>query len=238
MNTPAETTHRPSTSRDLLDVVVLVVIAFTAGFVSHHLGANTSAGNGAAMAGILTAIGWAFLATRLRGDGIAALGIARPTSWKRTILLALGGTVVLFLVGGVIQALVLPLFLDQTVADTSRFDAIRGNPLKLLQVLLVVWVTAAFGEEVVYRGFLIPRLARLFGDGRYAGAVAVVFGSVGFGFLHLYQGMAGVVMTGWSGIVLGAVYLLAGRNIWAAVFAHGLTHLISFSMMAAGALPG
>jgi membrane protease YdiL (CAAX protease family) len=228
----------PKAARDLLEVAVLTAIATTSNFVSHHFDANSPAGNRAAMAGVLTAIAWAFLATRLRGDRFVTLGIARPTSWKRTILLALAGTVVLFVVGGLLQALVLPLFLDQTAADTSRFDAIRGNPLELVRVLLVVWVTAAFGEEVVYRGFLIPRLARLFGDGRHAGAIAVVVGAVGFGFLHLYQGAAGVILTGWTGIVLGALYLLADRNIWAAVFAHGLTHLVSFSLLAAGALPG
>ena len=238
MQTAAQTVDHPQTTRDVLEVGVLVAIAVISGFVSHHFGANTPAGNGAAMAGILSAIGWAFLANRLRGNGVAALGIARPESWKRTIQLALGGTVVLFLVGGLIQTLVLPLFLEQTTADTSRFDAIRGNPMALVRVLLVVWVTAAFGEEVVYRGFLIPRLARLFGDGRNAGKIAVVVGAIGFGFLHLYQGLAGVIVTAWSGIALGALYLMADRNIWAAVFAHGLTHLISFSLLAAGLLPG
>lgn len=237
MNSISETSPPSKTVQDAIDVGVLATIAVTAVVVAQRLDPASVAGNRAAMVGILTAIAWAFLATRLRGCDISTLGLGRPASWKRTAVLAVVGTVVLFVVAVSIQNLLLPMFLDQQIADTSRFDSIRGNPRALIRTLAVVWTTAAFGEEVVYRGFLIPRLARLFGDTRRATIAALLVGAVGFAFLHLYQGAAGVVIAGWTGIALGALYLLNGRNIWAAVLAHGLTHLISFSLLAAGALP-
>ncbi|ANM30021.1 hypothetical protein ABI59_11230 [Acidobacteria bacterium Mor1] len=224
--------------RDAADIAVLVVITATAVVVAQALDPASPAGNRAAMAGVLAAIGWAFLATRLRRERVGALGVGRPDSWPRTLGLAVAGTVVLFVVGILVQAVVLPLFLKQATPETSRFDAIRGNLPVLVRTLAVVWTTAAFGEEVVYRGFLLPRLERLFGGGRLAALCALLVGAVGFGLLHLYQGPAGVIVTGWTGIALGAIYYLNRRNIWAAVIAHGLTHLISFGMLYAGLLPG
>lgn len=232
MPTPPKTVH------DLVDVGVLVAIAIMAVAISQKLDPASAAGGAAAMLGILLALGWAFLATRMHAQGFESLGLGRPASWQRTVVLAGLGTVVLFGIGLLIQSLLLPVLLEQETADTSRFNSIEGNLGALIQTLVVVWITAAFAEEVVYRGFLLPRLERLFGGGRWAMVAAIVAGAVGFGFLHLYQGVAGVIVTGWTGIALGTLYVMNGRNIWAAVLAHGLTHLISFTMLYAGMVPG
>ena len=39
---------------------------------------------------------------------------------------------------------------------------------------------------------------------------------------HFYKGPAGVMDSAYSGLVLGGVYLLSGRNPWASILAHGL----------------
>ena len=47
------------------------------------------------------------------------------------------------------------------------------------------------------------------------------FSEVGLG--HLYKGPSGIVDSAYSGLILGGVYLLSGRNLWAAILAHGLS---------------
>ncbi len=60
--------------------------------------------------------------------------------------------------------------------------------------------------------------------------MGVVCVSVLFGFGHFYKGPAGVVDSGFAGLVLGAAYVLSGRNLWASILAHGF--IDSFAVVA------
>jgi len=42
----------------------------------------------------------------------------------------------------------------------------------------------------------------------------MIFVAILFGLGHYYKGPAGVLDSTYSGLVLGCVYLLAGRNLW------------------------
>jgi membrane protease YdiL (CAAX protease family) len=46
--------------------------------------------------------------------------------------------------------------------------------------------------------------------------------SILFGYGHYYKGASGVIDSGVAGLILGSAYMLAGRNLWANIFAHGL----------------
>jgi len=87
--------------------------------------------------------------------------------------------------------------------------------------LLIVWTFAAFGEEVVYRGYLMIRAADLGMRSNAAYCAAMIFVSVLFGFGHYYKGLAGVADSTVAGLILGAAYLLSGRNLWTTILAHG-----------------
>lgn len=52
----------------------------------------------------------------------------------------------------------------------------------------------------------------------WAGLLCV---SVLFGYGHYYKGPSGIVDSGMAGLILGAAYLLSGRNLWVAILAHG-----------------
>jgi len=39
----------------------------------------------------------------------------------------------------------------------------------------------------------------------------------------IIKGPAGVLDSTYSGLVLGCAYLLSGRNLWAAILAHGIS---------------
>jgi membrane protease YdiL (CAAX protease family) len=58
-------------------------------------------------------------------------------------------------------------------------------------------------------------------SGHRAVLAGVVIVSVLFGYGHYYKGPAGVVDSAIAGLILGIAYLLAGRNLWACILAHG-----------------
>jgi membrane protease YdiL (CAAX protease family) len=94
---------------------------------------------------------------------------------------------------------------------------ITGNLSNALLALLIVWTFAAFGEEFSYRGYLLSRAAAIGGGSAAAHWAAVVAVSVLFGFGHYYKGPAGVLDSGVAGLILGAAYMLSGRNLWAPI---------------------
>ena len=98
---------------------------------------------------------------------------------------------------------------------------ITGNVKVAFVALLLVWTFAAFGEEIAYRGYLLTRAADIGGRSTNAYWLGIVFVSILFGYGHYYKGPAGIVDSGVAGLILGSAYMLAGRNLWASILAHG-----------------
>jgi membrane protease YdiL (CAAX protease family) len=100
-------------------------------------------------------------------------------------------------------------------------DEISGNIQTALIYLAVVWSFAAFGEEISYRGYLLNRGAEALGGSGAAFWIAAVISAVAFGYGHFYKGPPGIIDSGVAGMVLASAYILAGRNLWVCVLAHG-----------------
>jgi hypothetical protein len=163
----------------------------------------------------------ALVSTRLREGGWAALGFVRPVSWTKTILIAVAAAATRLLLGILVIDPLTSHFWPPAKAPAMA-ETIPHHPLAALSALAVVWTFAAFGEEVSYRGYLTKRAADLGLGTRAAWWGATVLASVLFGFGHFYKGPAGVLDSGIAGLILGAAYLLSGRNLWTAILAHGL----------------
>lgn len=161
----------------------------------------------------------ALISFRLR-DGWSALGLRWPVSWRRTILIALAAAVLRILVGTLVIEPVTAHFWLPAVAPSGMND-IAGRGMVALRWFLLVWTFAAFGEEIGYRGYLLNRAADAVGRSKAAYWIAVVLVSVLFGYGHYYKGPAGIVDSGMAGLILGAAYVLSGRNLWVCVLAHG-----------------
>jgi membrane protease YdiL (CAAX protease family) len=159
---------------------------------------------------------------RLRGGGWSALPFRRPASWGRVLLIAVVAAALRILVGGLLIEPLAARVWPPIVAPAGA-AAIAGSLPMALKWLGIVWTRAAFGEEFAYRGYLLTRAADL-GRGSKAAAylVGVVFVAILFGLGHFYKGPAGVVDSGFAGLVLGAAFLVSGRNLWACVLAHGV----------------
>ena len=173
----------------------------------------------------------------LRGEGPRAVGLALRSNWRRTVLVGSGA-------GIGYQCLSLyvaePAIAQLTgrLPDVSLFAPLAGNVYFLLISLAVAWTLAACGEEFVYRGYLLARIAQALGDGSRAWLGALALTSILFGLGHGYQGLSGMISAGLGGLVFGALYLATGRNLWVSVIAHGTTDTVGFLLLYLGKYPG
>ena len=175
---------------------------------------------------------------RVRGPGWRAVGLARPVSVPWTI--AIGVVVGLGYQAAstfVVEPLIARLAAGE-LPDVSQFRNVIGNEALLLFWLLLSWTLAAVVEELAYRGWILARCVEIGGGSRGAWAGAVLVSSLLFGVVHRYQGLSGMISTGLTGIVFGVTYLATGRNLWAAIIAHGTLDTAGFVMMYAGVYPG
>jgi membrane protease YdiL (CAAX protease family) len=111
------------------------------------------------------------------------------------------------------------------VADFIEGDL--GN--YLLFLIPIGWGTAAFGEELLVRGFLLARFSALVGT-----AWGVVLQAGLFTLGHAYQGVTGMVNIFAVGLILGVVTLRAGGNLWPAIVAHGLIDTLGLTLIYLG----
>ena len=183
----------------------------------------------------LFALGW--ISLRLRGLRWKSVGLRLYRGWGRT--LAIGA-----LCGAAIEAL--ELFVTQPLLvrlthhwpDLSDFRGLRWNWKLLPVALLLTWTLAAFGEETVYRGYLMNRVADFFKSTRQAWIISLLVVNVVFGFAHAYQGVTGVVENAIDGLLLGLIYLRCDRSLAVPIVAHGVTDSIDFLLIFIGKYPG
>ena len=160
------------------------------------------------------------LSVRLRDGGLSAMGFLQPESWRRIVLIALAAAGVRILLG---QFVIEPAtgFFWPPPSAPQLANEIAGNAKVAGVALLIVWTFAAFGEEIAYRGYLLTRAADIGGKSTTAYWLGIVLVSILFGYGHYYKGPSGIIDSGIAGLILGAAYMVAGRNLWACVLTHG-----------------
>jgi len=157
---------------------------------------------------------------RLRDGGWSAMGLRWPVSWRRTVLFAVAAAALRILLGSLVIDPITAHFWPPAAAP-SGMNEIAGHWWVALEWLGIIWTFAAFGEEIGYRGYLVTRAADVGGRSKAAYWAGVLIVSVLFGYGHYYKGPAGIVDSGMAGLVLGAAYILSGRNLWVCILAHG-----------------
>lgn len=119
--------------------------------------------------------------------------------------------------------------LTGTTQDLSTFENLKGNIGNLLFFLILSWTLAAFGEEIVYRGYLQKRTCELFENPRVAMCSGIAISSILFGFAHTEQGLIGVVATTLDAIFFSLLKLKYENNMWAPILAHGFNNTIGLT---------
>src|SRR4029077_17880857 len=200
------------------DIVVLVAVTFLLDAV---LGAFVQVPLDLEKGFVLDAIGKMLLVggacglVLLRGERLADIGLKRPESWTRTLIIGVGLTAIVFVA----------MYLSERTGfrrDLSKFKPVEGNlELAVLSVFYAL-IGAGFYEEFTFRGFLMQGLAMLFGGSRGAWIGACLLQGALFGLAHTYQNPLGIAITGTLGILMGLLVLASERNLWAVVIGHGL----------------
>jgi membrane protease YdiL (CAAX protease family) len=212
--------------RRLGEIAAVVVLAVT----GMLLGAATPWFALSPVLGMLLPLCAATLFLRREGRCWRDLGFPRAMPLGRFLGLSVGTFVFVTLLGAFVLGPLLRWFGAPPVQLQPLIDMVEGDLATYLVFLFpIVWGSAAFGEELLLRGFVFDRLETLCGT---IWAVPLQAGLFALG--HAYQGITGVVNIFVVGLVLGLVYLRAGRNLWPVIAAHGFINTFSITLVYLG----
>ncbi|MCI0517172.1 MAG: CPBP family intramembrane metalloprotease [Woeseiaceae bacterium] len=209
----------------LAEIAIVFLLSFAVIFVGWNLvGSDLFARQAIVWFANLLMLVTVWLGLRVRGQTWSHFGFRCTPHGFRSLcrrvvlsIVVLACALAAFVAGSVVMAGVTPAAQS---ADMSGYNYLQGNLPMLLAALAGVYVVSSFGEEVIYRGFLINRLAEIGHGRKKAWRIAVVTGAVIFGLVHFSWGITGVVQTAFMGLALGIAYLLTQRDLWVLVLAH------------------
>ena len=165
------------------------------------------------------------------------VGLSLFRNWKTTLALGVAAGLLMEAFELFVSQPLLVKFLGKN-PDFEDFRPLIGNLKLTILFVALAWILAAFGEEMVYRGYLMNRVADLFNRTRRAWLISLVVVHVGFALAHAYQGLTGAIDEGLMGLLLGVIYLRTGRNLSVPIVAHGVADTIDFLLMFLGKYPG
>ncbi len=230
MNGSLNAGEKPSPWWQNKHIIWLEFALFTAVYIAdwkHHIILNKVP--------YLFLLGW--LSLRLRGMRWRDVGLGLYEGWGKTLLIGI-------LAGVGIEMMELfctqPLLVHLTgqMPDLSAFDRVAGNVKWLMVSLAFTWTLFAFGEELIFRGYLMNRMTDLVGRTRSGWGIALVLASTIFGLSHFMQGITGVSENFIDGLILGVLYLKFGRKLAVPIIAHGVTDTVDFLLIFFHHYPG
>ncbi|MDC1436557.1 CPBP family intramembrane metalloprotease [Gammaproteobacteria bacterium] len=172
-----------------------------------------------------------------RGQNWRSMGLCKLPGLKAKLLvvpqaMAIFVTVLLSIVllTKGLEAIGLTFMSEPIDGEVERWGDLQGNLPMYLILIALSWVSAGFGEEMFFRGFLITRLQTAFNSIKFSSAISVLLAALLFGYVHYYyQGVAGLVNAGVIGVIFGMYFLLYKRNLWPLVVAHGCINSLGFT---------
>jgi membrane protease YdiL (CAAX protease family) len=154
------------------------------------------------------------------------IGYARPSSWIGSLVVGMTVGVVFKLL---MKTIVMPLLGANPINQAYHY--LTGNPTAAVPLVFWLIITAGFGEETFFRGYMFERLGKLLGRSASARVVIVLGTSLIFGALHyLDQGLAGAQQAMITGSVFGTIFACTGR-IWMPMFAHAAFDLTALAII-------
>ncbi len=113
--------------------------------------------------------------------------------------------------------------------DYSSFDELKGNLPALLFTLLIVWATAGFGEEIIFRGYFMRQFVKFFGESKISIVLNIVLITGLFGFMHWQQGITGQLVTWFTGALIALIFYLRKYDLWFIIAVHGFFNTIALT---------
>jgi len=210
--------RRPPRWRYLIDIIVLVATTFILDAIFGalvHVPISLKTGFVLDAIGKILLVGIGCGLVLLRGERLADIGLKKPESWTRTLIIGVGLAAIVFIA----------MYVSEKAGfrrDLSKFKDVQGNLEITIYGVLYAFIGAGFYEEFTFRGFLMQGMAMLFGGSRGAWIGACILQGALFGAAHAYQNPLGIAITGTLGILMGLLVLASGRNLWAVIIGHGL----------------
>ena len=145
-------------------------------------------------------------------------GIGQKLNLK-TIINSVWISILFFFVTGIIDTILQYYLGDHNL---SSLDDIRGDFGSYLGMMTMMWVFAAFGEELLFHGYYMKQFAKLFGDTKKAWILSGVLIAIYFGISHGYQGLSGIIGVGIGSLFFAALYYKNKTNLLLLVLIHGI----------------
>jgi len=168
----------------------------------------------------------------LQGTNWSALGLNGTTSIRRTVILGLSFGILFF----ILQQFAAGPIVSHFFPPPQPPPAHPGTPpphesiLDFIYNLVGSWTSAGFAEEMIFRGYLLNRLADLFGRRFWGWTIALFIQAAVFGSAHAYEHLDGMITVGISGILLGLLYFGSRRNLWVCAITHAIIDTIAFTL--------
>ena len=177
----------------------------------------------------VTIIAFVLLATYLQDGNLTALRF-RPLGVRELKVILVGYLCLELSIDFIIDPIINRICGES--ADYSMFSALQGRTGLYLGWLLKMWISAAFGEELLFRAFAFAQLGRVVGNKNY---IIVLVSALMFCIPHLYQGIAGLMSTFVFGIAFALIYMRY-KNIWINIIIHGLIDSVFLTLSYLGYL--
>ncbi|MCW5515432.1 CPBP family intramembrane glutamic endopeptidase [Muriicola sp. Z0-33] len=161
---------------------------------------------------------------KLRGQTWQELGLTFKSVNLKQALIIIGQSLLVFVFG--VGCFILGSVIVANIsgipesADFSNYEFLKDNLGGLILSLAGVYFISSFGEEVIYRAFLINRLTEMTRSFKYSKHLAVLISAIFFGLIHYEWGAMGMVQTGFMGLAMGVSYLVLKKRLWVLILAH------------------
>jgi membrane protease YdiL (CAAX protease family) len=205
-------------------VLFIIVIAFV-GLIIPLVGDNLIQKQLLVWIANILMLCYVWIGIKLRGEKWSDFGLTMKTLSLREVvktfmlsILVLAFALAGFIIGSIIMANITGI--PEGSADMSGYDYFKDNIGMLLLTLGGVYIASSFGEEVIYRAFLINRISELGQKTKKATIIAVILSSIIFGLVHYDWGPMGIVQTGFMGLALGICYVKLKKRLWILILAH------------------
>jgi len=158
-------------------------------------------------------------------------GMTRP-NWSITIFRAFLFAIGIFIINDFLIQPLIELYFDKI--DLSEVGGIEGNLSNYVLYLLLGWIIGGFCEEIIYRGYVVKRLAIIFGDTNKTWLFSAIIASIGFGFAHYYQGPSGIIAACIIGFMFGLIFIYNRNNLMVLILTHGIYNMIAITLIYLG----
>ncbi|MGQ0742194.1 MAG: CPBP family intramembrane glutamic endopeptidase [Alphaproteobacteria bacterium] len=211
-------------SRNLLDIIVIAAFSVAIGFGLELFLPKTDENAFTPLFAVpLLSLGVIWILLRLRGQRFADIGLGAFGNVTNTVLLGVAIAAALWVIAAATEAAGFVRNLD------NLRSYLRGDFAGLALMVAYAFGGAGLYEEVTFRGFVMHRVAHMFGATTPAWLLGALAQGILFALAHVHQGVYGMAYTGALSVVLALVLLATGRNLWPLVIGHGLYDATRFA---------